>query len=170
MNQEKIGKYISVKRKGKGLTQEVLAEKLGVSINAVSKWERGLCLMDMSLLKPLSEILSVSINEILAGEDIEDESFKNKADENIINISELYNLKATRKGVLALSIVAFILIVFCAIKDISSSGFVSMLCGYNGIYFYNRYKYEKDKSDLVTGILFLVGFTLNILVFFLNSF
>lgn len=42
MNQEKIGKFISEKRKDKKLTQEQLAEKLGVSINAVSKWERGL--------------------------------------------------------------------------------------------------------------------------------
>lgn len=41
MNQEKIGKFISLSRKRKGLTQEQISEKLGVSINAVSKWERG---------------------------------------------------------------------------------------------------------------------------------
>lgn len=170
MNQEKIGKYISVKRKGKGLTQEVLAEKLGVSINAVSKWERGLCLMDMSLLKPLSEILDVSINEILAGEDIEDESFKNKADENILNMSELYNLKATRKGVIALSVIALILIIYCGIKELDSSGFVSMICGYNGLFYYTRYKYNKDKTDQVTGTLFLIAMILNIAVFILHTF
>ena len=50
MNQEKIGSFISKKRKEKKLTQEALAEKLNVSKNAVSKWERGICLMDMSLL------------------------------------------------------------------------------------------------------------------------
>ena len=71
MNQEKIGKFIAESRKEKKLTQEELAEKLGITKNAVSKWERGLCLMDMSLLKPLSDILDVSINEILAGEKIE---------------------------------------------------------------------------------------------------
>ena len=64
MNQKKIGEFIAKKRKQKKLTQEVLAEKLNVSKNAVSKWERGICLMDMSLLKPLSEILEVSINEL----------------------------------------------------------------------------------------------------------
>ena len=63
MNQEKIGKFIAKQRKLKELTQEELAEKLGITKNAVSKWERGLCLMDMSLLKPLSEILGVSIKE-----------------------------------------------------------------------------------------------------------
>ena len=70
MNQEKIGKFIAKQRKLKNLTQEELAEKLGITKNAVSKWERGLCLMDMSLLKPLSEILEVNVNEILAGEKI----------------------------------------------------------------------------------------------------
>ena len=71
MNQEKIGKFIAELRKQKKLTQEQLAEKLGITKNAVSKWERGLGLMDLSLLKPLSEILGVSVTEILNGEKIE---------------------------------------------------------------------------------------------------
>ncbi len=112
MNQEKIGNFISERRKVKNLTQAQLAEKLGVSINAVSKWERGLCLMDMSLLKPLSEILNTSINEILAGETISEGEFLNKIEENIINLSKLNDLKATRKGVIALSIISLLLIIF----------------------------------------------------------
>lgn len=60
--------FIANCRKDKKLTQEQLAEKLNLSKNAVSKWERGICLMDMSLLKPLSEILDVSVNDILSGE------------------------------------------------------------------------------------------------------
>ena len=59
MNQEKIGKFIAELRKEKNLTQEELANKLGITKNAVSKWERGLSLMDMSLLQPLCEILEV---------------------------------------------------------------------------------------------------------------
>ena len=73
MNQEKIGKFIAELRKQKKLTQEQLAEKLGITKNAVSKWERGLGLMDLSLLKPLSEILGVSVTEILNGEKIDEE-------------------------------------------------------------------------------------------------
>ena len=99
MNQEKIGKFIAQKRKEKNLTQEQIAEKLGVSINAVSKWERGLCLKDMSLLKPLSQILDVTINEILSGEEIKTEDIINKADENIVNLTELYDLKSSKIGV-----------------------------------------------------------------------
>ena len=88
MNQDKIGKFIAEQRKNKNLTQEELAEKLGITKNAVSKWERGLCLMDMSLLKPLSEILEVSINEILAGEKIEEKDIEKKSEENIIKLTE----------------------------------------------------------------------------------
>ena len=89
MNQESIGKFIQEQRKLKKLTQEELAEKLGITKNAVSKWERGLCLMDMSLLKPLSEILEVSVNDILAGEIIENEYLEKKSEENIIKLTEL---------------------------------------------------------------------------------
>jgi len=65
MNQEKIGKFIAELRKEKNLTQSALTQELGVSTNAVSKWERGICLMDMFLLRSLSEILDISINELL---------------------------------------------------------------------------------------------------------
>ena len=169
MNQEKIGKFIAECRKNKNMTQAELAEKLNISTNAVSKWERGLCLMDMSLLKPLSEILNVSINEILAGEIIKEKDIKIKTEENIMNISQLNNLKATRKGVLALSIISLLLIIYCGLKDISASGFVSMICGYNGLFYCSKFNYNKDKSDLITGIIFLIAMVLNIIVFILNT-
>ena len=69
MNQIKTGKYIAEKRKKKGLTQKELAEKLLVSDKAVSKWERGICLPNIELIKPLSEILDISIDALLSGED-----------------------------------------------------------------------------------------------------
>lgn len=85
MNQEKIGKFITECRKNKKMTQSDLAEKLGISINAVSKWERGICLMDMSLLKPLSEILEVEISEILNGEKIKNETDREQILEKTID-------------------------------------------------------------------------------------
>ena len=97
MNQEKIGKYIQELRKEKGLTQEVLAEKLGITKNAVSKWERGISLMDLSLLKPLSEILDVSITEILSGDRIDDKSLKNVSEEVVKNTVE-YSDKKIKKS------------------------------------------------------------------------
>lgn len=54
MDQVKIGRFIARQRKLNGYTQEQLAQKLGITKNAVSKWERGLGLMDLSQLRPLS--------------------------------------------------------------------------------------------------------------------
>lgn len=69
MNQEKIGKFISQKRKEVNLTQEELAEKLNISKNAVSKWERGLNLPNVSIMQELCEILNITIIELLNGEE-----------------------------------------------------------------------------------------------------
>lgn len=68
MNLKKNGEFIAKLRKGKKLTQEQLAEKMGVSINAVSKWERGLSFPDVSLLKKLCCELGISIEELINGE------------------------------------------------------------------------------------------------------
>ena len=83
----KIGKYIAGKRKDHGLTQRQLAEKLGMSDKSVSKWERGICLPDVSVYSDLCQILGISINEFLAGEDIVHEDLIQKSEENIIGIA-----------------------------------------------------------------------------------
>ena len=65
MNYEKTGKLIQELRKEKGLTQMSLAEKLGVTDRAVSKWERGKSFPDVSMLRPLAEALGISVSELL---------------------------------------------------------------------------------------------------------
>lgn len=85
MDKVKIGQFIANCRKDKKLTQEQLAEKLNISKNAVSKWERGICLMDMSLLKPLSEILEVTITELLNGERVDKRNISFKSEEILVN-------------------------------------------------------------------------------------
>jgi len=72
MDCKKTGAFIADLRTGSGLTQVQLAEKLGVTGGAVSKWERGLCYPDIELVGKLAEIFSVSVNEILAGERLEE--------------------------------------------------------------------------------------------------
>ena len=71
MDVKKVGEFIKQKRKEKKLTQKELAQKLSITDRAISKWERGICCPDISLLKDLSSILDISINELLSGEDIE---------------------------------------------------------------------------------------------------
>ena len=88
MNQEKIGKFISKLRKEKKLTQEQLAEKLGVTAKSVSRWENGVCLPDVSLFKDLCNILEITLNDFFAGEKIKEEKYKEQADNNLFNALE----------------------------------------------------------------------------------
>ena len=168
MDQEKIGKFIASSRKEKKLTQEELAEKLNITKNAVSKWERGLSLMDMSLLKPLSEILGVSVNEILSGEKIDNEDIEKKSEENIIKLTELINLKSMKYGIIGMALFSIILILISFFKDTSMSSVVSLLCAYNSITFLSRYKIRKDKTDLFTGIMFFMAVICNTIAFIVS--
>lgn len=165
MNQERIGAFIAEQRKKVHLTQAELAEKLGITKNAVSKWERGLGLMDMSLLKPLSEILHVSVNEILAGEKLSIEEIAHKSEENIINMSELIELRTTKYGVIGMALYFMVLVIISVFKDTSPSGLVSLICAYNAITFLSRSKLNKEHADFITGILFLIGTILNTISF-----
>lgn len=105
MDQIKIGKFIAKKRKSEGFTQSQLAELLGVSTGAVSKWERGLCMMDSSLMIPLCEKLKISADELLMGEVLEYserqtnkeilkqlDAAKEERDANVLNFKRLYVL------------------------------------------------------------------------------
>lgn len=84
MNQEKIGKFILECRKNKKLTQAELAEKLGVTDKSIGNWENGRNMPDLSLFKPLCDVLGITINEFLSGEHIK-EKYQEKFEENIIN-------------------------------------------------------------------------------------
>ena len=84
MDANATGRFIAELRKHKGYTQKELAEKLMVTDKAVSRWETGKGLPDTSLLKPLGDILGVSVGELLAGEKIEKEEMKNRADKIIL--------------------------------------------------------------------------------------
>ena len=80
----KIGKYIAFKRKEQDLTQKQLAEKLNMSDKSVSKWERGICLPDVSVYLELCKILDISINEFLAGAKIYLKKQLNKKQKKIL--------------------------------------------------------------------------------------
>lgn len=111
MNQEKIGKFIAKCRKDNNLTQEQLAEKLGISDRAVSKWENGKCLMDISFLKPLSELLGVSVVEILSGERLINEDVQGKAEEITLNTLDYAKSEIRNNKVKSIIIIITILII-----------------------------------------------------------
>ncbi len=108
MDLVKIGHYIAGKRKALGLTQRQLAEQLGMSDKSVSKWERGVCLPDVSMYEPLCSALGIRINEFLAGEDIAQENLILRAEENLVSVSE-YGAKRRKR-----LIVTVVLLLICA--------------------------------------------------------
>ena len=88
MNQIKIGEFISSQRRKNNLTQAALAEKLGITDRAVSKWERGKGLPDTSLMLDLCEILGITVNELLNGEKISMEKNNQKNDQLLLDMAK----------------------------------------------------------------------------------
>lgn len=84
MDQVKTGKFIAELRKEQRLTQEQLGEKLGVTNKTVSRWETGSYMPPVDVLLELSRVLSISINELLSGERLNNEQLRQKADENVL--------------------------------------------------------------------------------------
>ena len=143
MNQDKIGKFIAQIRKEKKLTQEDLASKLGITKNAVSKWERGISMMDMSLLIPVCDILEISITELLNGERINDNSLKEQTEKAIKNTLDFTDKKLRK------NIIKHIVLTILIISILS----ISCFFGYK-FYLLKKYTYEKpdNVSELLKGL------------------
>ena len=88
MDQIRTGKFIAELRKEQGLTQRELAERLCISDKTVSKWECGNGLPEVSFMLPLCEILGISVNELLSGERLTDTAYREKAEDNMMNMME----------------------------------------------------------------------------------
>ena len=116
MDTIKIGKFIAENRKNKKMTQEQLAEKLGVTSKTISRWENGNYMPDISLLKPISEELGVTLNDLLSGEKVEKEHYQEKFEENMINTIDYTSKKIYEKN----RAIGLLLIVFGVICSISA--------------------------------------------------
>ena len=143
MDQKKIGQFIAELRKDKGLTQEDLANKLNITKNAVSKWERGLSMMDVSLLKPVCEILGISIIELLNGEKIKDDDINNKTEDTIKNTIEYSNKKIKNSRIKNIIATLIVIIILC----------IGVFFGYK-LVLLNKYTLKKPDNvlDIVTGL------------------
>ena len=96
MNQIKIGRFIAECRKKANLTQMQLAEKLGITDKAVSKWERGVAMPDTSIMLELCDILNINVNELLSGEKIDMENTDQKNEQLVLDMAkELENKNKT---------------------------------------------------------------------------
>ena len=103
MDQIKIGKFIARRRKEKDLTQLQLADKLGVTDRAVSKWECGRSLPDSSIMIDLCDTLGISVNELLSGEEIDMKDYSQQAEQNLLELKKIK--EETDKRLLRMEIV-----------------------------------------------------------------
>ena len=118
MDQIKIGKFIAQIRKERNMTQLDLANILGVTDRAISKWENGRGMPEISLIKPLCDALSISVNELFCGERISDEHFTVKAEENIVNTLTYSKNKIIKTRIILISILVSILLVITLISTL----------------------------------------------------
>ena len=125
MNNKKTGDFISTVRKELGYSQKELAEKLNITDKAVSKWETGRSAPDVSMLLPISEILEVSVTEILKGERINQREISTKSDEIIVT-----TLKKSKLKVL-ISLILVIVII------------IGLICSYPAYHYFSTIS-EKD--------------------------
>ena len=86
MNQIKIGRFIADRRKEMKLTQKQMSEQLDISDKTISKWECGRGLPEVALMMPLCNCLCINVNELLSGENLSEENYHEKAEENLMNL------------------------------------------------------------------------------------
>lgn len=124
MDQEKIGVFISTLRKEQGMTQQQLADAIGVSNKTISKWECGKGMPELALIVPLCHILQISINEFLSGEHLLENGYTEKAEVNMINLlQETENSKKkSRSSLLAFGITVIIFLFVVLYSVITNMG------------------------------------------------
>lgn len=133
MDSKKIGAFIAMNRKKKGMTQEQLGEKLGVTNKTISRWENGNYMPDLSMLEPLSRELGISLNELLAGEEIKNEEVIEYSEKNLISTIEYSTEKMNHehRKISSVLIAAGILLCICSFtilpKESSWCGIYSIL-------------------------------------------
>ena len=123
MDQIKTGKFIAALRRGIGLTQRELAEKLGISDKTISKWECGNGLPEVSLMLPLCEVLGITVNELLSGEKLKTEDYKSHAEENM---TALLRERSENKRKLLLEFVVVLITLLSSVTIIMLAGLLTL--------------------------------------------
>lgn len=170
MNQEKIGLFIAKCRREKNMTQEDLAEKLGVSNKSISRWENGKTMMDISLFEPLCNELDISIIELLNGERINDKKKDKLYTKTLINYSNKVgsrNKQVILTILFIMSLMPMLLYQFGGMKGVQEiSGLiillspitiVSIILFFLGIWF----KFKNKKTNKILGGIGVVGIVIS---------
>lgn len=124
MDQIKIGKFISKCRKEKNLTQMQLAEKLGITDRAISKWETGKSLPDSSIMLELCEMLGITVNDLLSGEVVTMSNYNEKLERNLISM--IKEKEKADKQLLSMEIFIGVLVSLILFSLVFVAAFVQM--------------------------------------------
>ena len=169
MDQKQTGRFIAERRRELGLTQKELAEKLGITDRAVSKWENGRCMPDLSLLRPLSAILKVGINDLLSGEIISERDYRRKSEENLISMADLNLLKSFQFGFLGFYVMAVSMLIYCIVKNVETSGVLALICCYSTFLYFFRYRTMRDRISLIITFTGALGTVASIIAFIVRT-
>ena len=119
----KTGSFIAEMRKEKGLTQKQLADQVGVSDKAVSRWEIGKGLPDTSIMPELCKALDINVNELLSGERLNAEAYSGKAEEIMVSlVKDVQDNKNDRKSVILGLVLGFVLLMLGLVAIVTVSG------------------------------------------------
>ena len=131
MNQLIIGKFIAQKRKEKNLTQEQLAEILGVSNKTVSKWECGKCMPDYSIVKPLCQELGITVSELMDGEVKADSSIRVFDEEQMLDmLGRIQQLEKQRISILGILLIVMGIALLAISQSLGGTAFRDFLPGF----------------------------------------
>ena len=169
MDQKQTGRFIAERRRELGLTQKELAEKLGITDRAVSKWENGRCMPDLSLLRPLSAILKVGINDLLSGEIISEREYRRKSEENLISMADLNLLKSFRFGFLGFYVMAVSMLIYCIVKNVETSGVLALICCYSTFLYFFRYRTMRDRISMIITFAGGLGTVASLIAFIVRT-
>jgi len=122
MNQAKSGRFIAERRKTAGLTQLQLAEKLGITDRAVSKWETGKAMPDLSVMQELCGILGITVNDLLSGEVVSMDNYKKELENNLLDM-----IRQKEQADRRLLTAEVILVVACIIPLLAAVALVSLM-------------------------------------------
>ena len=121
IDQKRTGAFILELRKEKGYTQKQLADVIGVSDKAISRWETGRGLPDTSIMPALCEALTISVNELLSGQKLSQEAYSGKAEEVMVDLMKnkeeaQSESRKDRKGILIGLLLVILMIVFSMVN------------------------------------------------------
>ena len=171
MDNNKIGSIIKESRKAKNMTQKDLADLLHITDRAVSKWERGLCAPDISLLEPLSEILEITVTELLSGKQNEEQNAE-PAEEDVVCVSKKecsfkYNHRVLLSVLFLISLLPMLLNQYGGMKGVQEiTGLINLLnpIGVTAVILFILgilVQFKKSSINWVLGFLGTIGIVIS---------